>query len=209
MKKTPRAILIDLDGTLADTKPLLFQAYETLLSYYGRKGTQEEFDALDGLPLSKGMEKLRELHEIDDNLTSMLALHANLFASNHKHAAPMPGAEALLKAAQSAMIPCCVVTSASTDIATSWLNQNKLNKYVAFVISSDNVTHGKPAPEPYLIAASKVGHHPELCLALEDSESGLNSAVAAGCCTYLVSRDTRRDDVNNVPSLVEALELLT
>ena len=204
---TTDAILVDLDGTLADTKVLLFDAYLALLDIYGRQGTAAEFAELDGLLLADGMENLKETHGIKDSVDVMLAIHAGFFASNHKYAAPMKGAQILLSTAYSINIPCCVVTSAPRNIAISWLRQNNLAKYITSVISSDDVTHGKPHPEPYVTAALSLSSAPEDCLALEDSDLGLSSAIAAGCCAYLVGNQSSRYDAGVVSNLNEAVKL--
>ncbi|MDG6095584.1 HAD family phosphatase [Acetobacter sp. AN02] len=77
-------------------------------------------------------------------------------------------------------LPRAIATSSSRYRAVHHLDLVGLGTRFDAVVTRDDVTRGKPDPEPYLTAAKKIGVAPEFCLALEDSHSGARAAHAAG-----------------------------
>jgi HAD superfamily hydrolase (TIGR01509 family) len=97
----------------------------------------------------------------------------------------MPGLLELLAALEAAGIPKGIATSSGRDFVTRVLGQFNLAPRFAFVIAGEDIEHGKPAPDVYLLAAQRHGVRPEEMLVLEDSQIGCQAAVAAG--TYAVA----------------------
>jgi len=83
-------------------------------------------------------------------------------------------------------IPRAVATSSRSPHAFGHLGRAGLLDLFDTIITRDDVVHPKPDPEPYLLAASRLGVSPELCLGLEDSHSGVRAAHAAGLQTIMV-----------------------
>jgi beta-phosphoglucomutase-like phosphatase (HAD superfamily) len=79
-----------------------------------------------------------------------------------------------------------VATSTETALATRKLRQAGVLDYFEVVIGGDEVSRGKPEPDIFLLAAERLGSHPDDCLVLEDSGPGLHAAVAAGMRVILV-----------------------
>jgi HAD superfamily hydrolase (TIGR01509 family) len=100
---------------------------------------------------------------------------------------PMPGAVELLGEVRGAGLPHALVTSSEPVIVNAVLAALARHD-VAFdvIVSGADVTRPKPDPEPYLLAARKLGVEPRCCVALEDSPNGVRSARAAGCQTVAV-----------------------
>ena len=96
-----------------------------------------------------------------------------------------PGARELLIEARDAGIPCVLVTMSWRRFADAVLREAPAGVFVGSV-TGDEVARGKPAPDPYLAAAALVGVDPWNCLAIEDSPTGVASALAAGCRTIAV-----------------------
>jgi HAD superfamily hydrolase (TIGR01509 family) len=90
-----------------------------------------------------------------------------------------PGARELLAELHTLGVPCALVTMSYRLLADAVLAALPPGSFAA-VVAGDDVTHGKPHPEPYLTAAARLGVLPEDCVAIEDSPTGLASAVAAG-----------------------------
>jgi spore germination protein YaaH len=96
-----------------------------------------------------------------------------------------PGARELLASLAKAGVPTALVTMSWRRFAEAVVDALPPNSFTV-VITGDEVTQGKPHPEPYLAAAAALGVHPHDCVAIEDSPTGVRSAVAAGCRTYAV-----------------------
>jgi len=90
------------------------------------------------------------------------------------------GVGKLLEKLKSTSIPLAVATSTAYDEAVNKLKNVNLLDYFRFVIAGDQIKKCKPDPEIYLKAAKKIGAYPSQCLALEDSENGVKSAVSSG-----------------------------
>lgn len=96
------------------------------------------------------------------------------------------GAEELLSYLSARRVCCAVVTSTHSEMATHKLHRAGLVSHFEFIIGGEHVRNGKPDPEPYLTAATRLSIAPANCIALEDSENGVRSAVAAGMAVLQV-----------------------
>jgi beta-phosphoglucomutase-like phosphatase (HAD superfamily) len=97
-----------------------------------------------------------------------------------------PGALPLLEALQAAGIPCAVASSSNVGEIRHRLGHVDVLRYFQSVSGGDEVTHGKPDPALYLLAATRLGVAPQDCIAFEDSENGARAAQAAGIRVVIV-----------------------
>lgn len=182
----PAAILFDHDGTLVDTEPVWAAAKVALTAEFG--GTWTEQDTLDclGLSMQFTLDRLRERgvnlpdEEINDRLVAQV--HETLAQQPVEF---LPGVERFLLEVRDAQIPAAVVTNATTSVARRTANAAPEGTF-SVVIGNDETTHPKPDPQPYLLAAERLGVDPTQCVALEDSPSGVRSATAAGMRVIVV-----------------------
>ena len=174
----PAAILFDHDGTLVDTEPVWAAAKVALAAEFG--GTWTEQDTLDclGLSMQFTLDRLRE--EINDRLVAKV--HETLAQQPVEF---LPGIERFLSEVRDAQIPAAVVTNATTSVARRTADAAPEGTF-SVVIGNDETTHPKPDPQPYLLAAERLGVDPTQCVALEDSPSGVRSATAAGMRVIVV-----------------------
>ncbi len=91
-------------------------------------------------------------------------------------------------------IPTAVATSTARDVAQKKLKLAGLDKYFDSVTTGCEVTHGKPDPEIFLLAAQRLNIKPTLCLAFEDSNNGIRAAVAANMIAYQIPDLVEPDD---------------
>ena len=96
------------------------------------------------------------------------------------------GALPLLEALHAAGIPCAVASSSNVEEIRHRLGHVDVLKYFRCISGGDEVTHGKPDPALYLLAAARLGVAPEDCIAFEDSENGARAAQAAGVRVVIV-----------------------
>ena len=182
----PAAILFDHDGTLVDTEPVWAAAKVALASEFG--GTWTEQDTLDclGLSMQFTLDRLRErgVNLPDEEINNLLVakVHETLAQQPVEF---LPGIERFLLEVREAQIPAAVVTNATTSVARRTANAAPEGTF-SVIIGNDETTHPKPNPQPYLLAAERLGVDPTQCVALEDSPSGVRSATAAGMRVIVV-----------------------
>lgn len=175
------AVLIDMDGTAADTEPHWFAAEAKYASQYGKPWGTEDAHKLVGTPIRTTTTALRERTDSGHSHEEILAflIEQMVGAISTGEANPRPGILELLAQLKEAGIPVALVTSSHAPLAEAFVRTLPPGTFAA-VISADDVKNLKPHPEPYLRAAAQLGVDPSLCVALEDSPSGVASAVASG-----------------------------
>lgn len=166
------AILFDLDGVLVDSTKAVEHEWR---SWAARKGV--DGDAI--MAIAHGVRTLEVIQRVAPHLDAEAeALEIeNHEADDRAGVSPMPGAAELL-----ASIPdgrWAVVTSGSRHLATNRLRFVGL-PVPQVMVTADDVSHGKPHPEPYLKGADGLGFRPANCLVIEDAPAGIQSALAGG-----------------------------
>jgi mannitol-1-/sugar-/sorbitol-6-phosphatase len=174
---TPAALLLDLDGTLVDSEPMIRAAYRAFFEARG-------WEAPD-LSLFTGR-RAEDVFATEPGPWAgqdLAALAAEVGALIDPDAVPdpVPGAAALLAAASRLRIPVAVVTSAGPD----WVRRSAAGHLAAFadvdlVVTADDVVDGKPDPTGYALACRRMGVAPDTAMAVEDSPAGVRAAAAAG-----------------------------
>ncbi|MCK1543800.1 HAD-IA family hydrolase [Bradyrhizobium sp. 179] len=179
-----RALLFDIDGTLADTDPLHREAFHRVFAPRGHVVDDERFKReLQGfsnvsigerfLPDESSERRLAILGEKE-------AIFRDLVAGQ---IAPIPGLMALLDRADAAGIPMVAVTNAPRLNAELLLSGLGITERFKAIVIGDELPHGKPHPLPYQEGLRFVGASAEASIAFEDSRSGVQSAAAAGIPT--------------------------
>ena len=186
----PRLVLgvvFDLDGTLLDTEPAYRSAFYAALAECGHTMPAAVYDQLVGLPSTTRRQMLPRIigHRFDvEPFFQAYYRHRSLLSSGG--VTIKPGAVSLLDRLAGAGIPCAVATSASAATAGAQLARSGLACRFAAVVSRDDVAAGKPAPDSFLAAASRIGVAPASCLALEDTHHGVCAASDAGMMVVMV-----------------------
>jgi beta-phosphoglucomutase-like phosphatase (HAD superfamily) len=179
--------IFDLDGTLVDTMPRHYDAWEKALRKAGLKGRLDEnlFYALGGVPSRKVARLLGDHHglELDPELVYRDKEDA-FIASEHELGLIAPVVEFARRAALSR--PVSIASGGTRDVVSSTLGKTGLDSLFKIVVTADDVAHGKPAPDMFLLAASRMGVEPSSCLVFEDGEPGLRAAEAAGMKSVFV-----------------------
>jgi HAD superfamily hydrolase (TIGR01509 family) len=182
----PAAVLWDMDGTLVDTEPYWMAAEIALVEAYGGTWTSEHSKALVGNDLLVSAAYIREHGNVPlDPEAIVLRLLDGVIARMRDHVPWRPGARRLLAELRERAVPCALVTMSWQPLARTFLDAVAPGTF-AVVVTGDQVTRGKPHPEPYLHAARLLGVDPADALAVEDSPTGVASATAAGVMTLAV-----------------------
>lgn len=187
LRSRPAAVLFDLDGLLLDTERLIRDAMIAVMADLGFTMGDADYAGLIGRPEpdSEALMVARFGSGLDYGVVRRAVAH-RIHATHGPHRPLKPGAAQLVRQLNEAGIPCAVVTSTAREAAHSHLGHAGLLAGFAAIIGGDNVANGKPHPEPYRIAAARLGLPPAACLALEDSHNGVISAHAANVPVIMV-----------------------
>lgn len=182
----PAAVLFDMDGTLVDTEPYWIDTEYAMAEKYGGTWSQEHAMNLVGNALLDSGDYIRVHMGIDRTPQQIVdELLDGVVARVEDEVPWRPGARDLLTDLAEHDVPCALVTMSWQRFVAPILAQLPAGTF-ASVVTGDRVELGKPHPEPYLTAAAELGVAPDRCLAVEDSNTGAKSAVAAGCTVLCV-----------------------
>lgn len=184
----PLAVVCDMDGLLLDTERLMQGAILESSAFHGFPMDEALFLSLVGVPLDGNRVQLREAFGEAFPFDLYLARYrATVLGRIEREGMPLkPGAAELLQAVKAAGLPLAVATSTQRERAREHLERAALLPLLDALVTRDDVVNAKPHPEPYLLAAERLGVAPEDCLALEDSHPGVRSAAAAGMKVVMV-----------------------
>ncbi len=192
------AIIFDHDGTLVDSEPVHHHCWQATLRPYGVTLTREVYQQrLSGQPTIVSARWLVETYALAVEAetlyqTKMLAVAEHL---SRQPFPLMPGAIELLNWLQSQPYLLGVASGASLSEVDNSLSTHGLAHHFGVVATRDHVTANKPAPDVYRHAAEVLGVDPSQCLAIEDSDSGQRSAMAANMrCLRIRSHTTLEND---------------
>jgi HAD superfamily hydrolase (TIGR01509 family) len=182
-----RAVTFDLDGLMFNTEELYQEVGGEILARRGCQITGELLDQMMGRKSNIALQVMIDWHKLDATPAQLAAESADIFAELLPHRLqPMRGLLDLLAALEAAGIPKGVATSSGRDFVWRVLDQFNLRPRMAFVLTGEDIEHGKPAPDVYLLAASRHGVAPPEMLVLEDSHIGCQAAVASGAYAVAV-----------------------
>jgi HAD superfamily hydrolase (TIGR01509 family) len=180
------AVLWDMDGTLVDTEPYWMRCEWALAEKYGGTWSEDHSLNLVGNDLLESGLYIREHMGIDREPAEIVEeLLDGVIAQIELEVPWRPGAVDLLADLRARGVPCALVTMSYRRFVEPVLDALPPGTFAA-VVTGDAVARGKPYPDPYLKAARLLGADPTACLAIEDSNTGARSAVAAGCTVLCV-----------------------
>jgi HAD superfamily hydrolase (TIGR01509 family) len=170
-----------MDGTLVDTEPYWMATEREIVASFGHEWPDHHahaivgFDLLDaGAYIAEHGPVPLEPREIVDRLLD------GVIEKVRREIPWRPGARELLADLRAAGVPCALVTMSWRRFVEPVLAELPGGSFDA-IVTGDEVSRGKPHPEPYLLAAHELGVAPDQCVAIEDSPTGVRSAVDAGC----------------------------
>ncbi|NNM44925.1 HAD family phosphatase [Knoellia sp. DB2414S] len=175
-----------MDGTLVDTEPYWISAEHAIVEEAGGVWNDEYAHQLVGNDLMVSAEFIRDHSPVQLTPVEIIEeLLARVIVQVREHVPWRPGARELLSSLQEAGVPSALVTMSWRSLADAVVDALPTGTFAA-VITGDEVEHGKPHPEPYFAAARALGVEAADCVAIEDSPTGVRSAVAAGVPTIAV-----------------------
>jgi HAD superfamily hydrolase (TIGR01509 family) len=180
------AALFDMDGVLIDTDAAVAALWQRVAAGVGRELTGDEVRAhVIGCTPEHTLAKLFSACSAADQRWLLEQVRAGEPGLDYQ---PLPGAARLVRALAAAGVPLALVTSASAGRATAVTDALGVTGCFTARVTWGDAKHGKPDPEPYLIAAFRLGVRPADCTVFEDSVNGVRAAVAAGAACIGVDR---------------------
>ena len=174
-----QGLVFDCDGTIADTMPLHYEAWVIALKEHGEVFPEALFYELAGISTVGVMEILNERHGYNLPVREAAERKENLYKSLVPKVLPIEPVVGLVKR-YAGLLPMAVATGGTRSICSKTLETLGLLEHFQAIVTADDVSRGKPAPDIFLEAARRLGVAPELCYAFEDAELGLQSARSAG-----------------------------
>ncbi len=194
VKLRVKALIFDIDGTLGDTMPVHWKAWEEAGRAYGFSYPQELFYANAGMSSRAIVNWLNRRFGLELDPELIIAAKNEAYLRHIEAIKPFEPVVALVHKFYG-RLPLGLGTGECRAIAEQNVRALGLEKYFAALVCCDDVAHPKPAPETFLLCADRLGVAPEYCQVFEDGELGLEAARRAG----MVATDVR-------PFLTEAAE---
>jgi HAD superfamily hydrolase (TIGR01509 family) len=182
------AVIFDCDGTLVDSEPLARLAWEQALTPYGYMLTDADAEASVGLPYPRVHAYFAARAELPGAEPFWTEFSGRLFALIDSSLVRFEDAVEAARALRARGVPVAVASSSPRDRLQRTLGRAGLLDAFDVVVSGDEVEHGKPAPDMFLLAASRLAVDPAACVVIEDSPPGVQAGLAAGMFTIAVCR---------------------
>lgn len=189
--------LFDLDGTLVDSTPAVHRSWHRLASEYGL--------GLDPLAAGHGQPAAQLIASLfpAEHAAAALARISEIEAADVSDVVPIPGSAEFFTAVPRRAI----VTSGTRLIAGNRIEAAGLER-PEVVITFDDVAHGKPHPEPFELAARRLGVPPAECVVFEDAPAGIAAARAAGCAVVAITGTHEAEELTGADVVVDRLDQL-
>lgn len=200
-----KGFLFDLDGTLVDSLPVVERSWQFWAESYG-----VDPDAV--LEFIHGKQAITTLRHFMPG-KSEAEIQAEFLRLEHIESTDLegiralPGAVELLEHLEANAIPWAIVTSGSIPVAHARHRAAGLPTPKVFV-TAEQVKHGKPRPDAYLLGAELLGLPPQMCLVVEDAQAGIQSGIAAGCLVAAVNVPPETPELLEVDFVLSTLAAL-
>jgi beta-phosphoglucomutase-like phosphatase (HAD superfamily) len=174
-----RALLFDLDGTLADTMSIHLEAWQQVLAERGVTLARERYYAMAGIPTRKILSMISEELQVALDYEQLVVRKEALFLAQAHRAAPIEPWFSIARK-HAGHKPMAVVSGGIRRSVARTLDLIGATGFFGTVVTAEDTEHGKPDPAPFLLAASRLGVEAGACLVFEDGDPGIRAAQAAG-----------------------------
>jgi HAD superfamily hydrolase (TIGR01509 family) len=184
-------VIFDLDGTLVDSEPLSKVAWRRVLALHGYDVGDTEITAVQGLRFAESYSAFARAAPLPSLDVIWSDYSQLLYTSYDEGLVSFDDAVSTARRLQAEGVPLAVATSSQRERLEHTLAAAHLEGLFAATVAGDEVPRGKPAPDGFLAAARLLGVDPAECVAVEDSQAGVDAAKAAGMTVLAVSRPGR------------------
>jgi HAD superfamily hydrolase (TIGR01509 family) len=186
-----QAYLFDCDGTIADSMPLHYIAWSKALSEWNCAFSKELFYAWGGMPVADIISALNVKHGLNMPVEDVALRKEQLYFEILPQLKAVPEVLEHIEA-RHGQIPFAVVSGSTRDSVTASLEALQLLDRFDTMVCAGDYTRSKPDPEPFLVAAQRLGIAPPDCLVFEDTDLGIQAARAAGMASVKILQPWHR-----------------
>ncbi len=179
------AYLFDCDGTIADSMPLHYIAWKQALADWNCDFDEKLFYAWGGMPIAEIISTLNKQHHLKMVVVTVCERKENAYYELLPQLKAVPEVVEHIEV-QHGRIPLAVVSGSTRESVVASLSALKLLDKFDVLVCAGDYKKGKPDPEAFLLAASKLGVKPGDCLVFEDTEMGIQAATAAGMASVKI-----------------------
>ena len=183
-----KGVISDMDGVILDTEKLYVRFWCEAANFCGYPMKKHHALSIRSMARPFAIERLKSYFGEDFDYYAVhdkrIELMDKYIEENGIEA--KKGAKILLSYLKNNGYRVALATATGVERTQKYLKQLGLYEYFDEIVCASMVEHGKPAPDIYLYAAQRLGLAPQECIALEDSQNGIRSAVSAGCKTVMV-----------------------
>ncbi|MBF6600846.1 MAG: HAD family phosphatase [Dehalococcoidia bacterium] len=203
-----RAVIFDMDGVLTDSEPAFHAAVNDILDRFGTSISLRDYERFIGTATPVMWQRMIALKRLPATLPEILdAYEAPLLARLREPRPPLPGARELLARLRTMRVPLGLCTASYRRWVDAILASAGIAPEFDVIVAADDVERTKPDPQPYERAAAALGLRADECVVIEDSVSGLTSALASGACVVqLRATGTAADVMPGVERVIASLD---
>lgn len=200
-------VALDMDGLLFDTEGLYWEVGDQVLQRRGHRYSKALQQKMMGRVGVAALQQMVDFHGLTDSPEVLLAESDELYSGMLENGVPpMEGVNEWIALLKRTQIPFGLATSSRRRFVDVLFETIPWRDDLAFTLTGDDVTRGKPDPQMYLLAAERLGIEPAQMLVLEDSGNGCAAAVAAGAYTVAIpSEHTREQNFEGAKLVAESI----
>lgn len=208
-----RLIAFDFDGVVVDSISILKSVYYDFLNQFEKKGSDVEFDTLNGPTIDEIVSILKNKYDLEDSFKALLDKYRALLSEAYSSVPLVKGIQSVLEDLSNQGVDLALVTSSVRSEVELILHKHQIDERFKFIITGDDVKESKPSPEIYLLL-KKLSDKNEIW-AIEDSDNGIKSAREANINVIYFDQhnngttqcvDCRVHDISEIPSIIKGIE---
>ncbi len=205
-----KAVIFDLDGVIADSMNLHFEAEKKTLLKYGISATTVELAAYSGNKVTVKFSEMLRKHGVKASPEDVLKVHVSESYEYIKlNVAPVQGAIKLLKELNRKKLKLCVASGSPRIFVEFVVDKFRIRGLFEFILTGDDVVNSKPDPEMFLKAAQKKGCKPNECIVMEDALNGIQAAKAAGMKCVAIATTHEKDELAAADKIIGSFSELS
>ncbi|MGF1839402.1 HAD family hydrolase [Vibrio atlanticus] len=208
MENKIKAVIFDMDGVLIDAKDWHYDALNKALEIFGLTiSRHDHLTTFDGLSTGQKLRMLSKVHVLPESLHTFINEMKQQYTMDitHQLCKPMFHHQFALSKLKEDGYKIAVASNSIRNTVKVMMEKSALMEYLDFYLSNQDVSKGKPDPEIYNLAISKLGLKPEECLIVEDNENGLKAAYESGA--HVLKVETIHDvNFDNIIQFIKKVE---